>query len=154
MNEQLIEYRKTATVKAKIFELGDEDGFIEVPEHYVDRTPIPYVRTLENPTHQGWFGKNYLCYGIKGEKWLVEKEIFESTYEAIQSLQPKEQLSAEEVLNLANKANEICDFAIWCMKYMYTKYKDGFYRSPINVIAKFTIQELYQHYEDYKHLDK
>jgi hypothetical protein len=76
-------YRKTATVQAKLFQKGDEDGFIEVPEHYFDRTPIPYITTLENQKHQGCFGKHYLCVGIKGEKWLVEKEIFEATYEEV-----------------------------------------------------------------------
>jgi len=102
MRTELIEYRKTATVKAKIFELGDEDGFIEVPEHYINQTPIPYIQTLENPKHQGWFGKNYICYGIKGEKWLVEKEIFESSYEAIQALSEEKVVSAEEVLSKYN----------------------------------------------------
>jgi hypothetical protein len=68
-----LEYRKTATVKAKIFEKGDEDGFIE--EHY------PYISTLENQFHRGEFGKHYVCIGIKGERWLVDKDIFESTYE-------------------------------------------------------------------------
>jgi hypothetical protein len=67
-------YRKIATVRAKLFEHGDEDGFIG---------DIPYVQTLENPAHFGEFGKQYVCTGIKGERWLVEKDIFESTYEEI-----------------------------------------------------------------------
>lgn len=89
------EYRKIATVKAKLFEKGDEDGFT-VPdgytmldamedERYGIKHPVnvPYIATLENQKHKGEFGKHYLCVGIKGEKWLVEKEIFESTYEPI-----------------------------------------------------------------------
>jgi hypothetical protein len=77
------EFRKTATVKAKLFEKGDEDGFIEVPEHYFDRTPIPYIATLENQKHQGCFGKHYVCIGINNERWLVDKDIFERTYEEV-----------------------------------------------------------------------
>jgi hypothetical protein len=85
-------YRKIATVQAKLFEKGDEDGFIHPhgfmgmldDAHWgIKSTPIPFVRTLENDNHKGEFGKNYLCVGIKGERWLVEKEIFESTYEEV-----------------------------------------------------------------------
>lgn len=88
-------YRKTATIMAKIFEKGDEDGMI-MPEGYTmldamenDKYGIlhpeyvPYITTLENQYFRGEFGKNYLCVGIKGEKWLVDKEIFESTYEEV-----------------------------------------------------------------------
>lgn len=71
------EYRKTATVLAKLFERGDEDGFVD------GKGFLPYISTLENPRHYGVFGKHYLCVGVKGEKWLVEKEIFESTYELV-----------------------------------------------------------------------
>jgi hypothetical protein len=86
------EYRKTATVKAKLFEKGDEDGFIhredilgamEDSKYGLKPDLVPYVKTLENQFHKGEFGKNYLCIGIKGERWLVEKSIFESTYEVI-----------------------------------------------------------------------
>ena len=67
-------YRKIATVKAKIFNSGDEDGF---------EGSIPYISTLENQKFYGAFEKNYLCVGIDGERWLVEKSIFERTYEEI-----------------------------------------------------------------------
>lgn len=76
------EYRKTATVKAKVFEPGDEDGFslVVTGDGTFDR---PYISTLENQKHSGLFFENYLCVGIKGERWLVEKSIFESTYEEV-----------------------------------------------------------------------
>lgn len=84
------EYRKTATVKAKLFEKGDEDGFIH-PEglheamfdfkNGIKSTYVPYISTLENQFHRGEFGKYYVCVGINGERWLVEKSIFEKTYE-------------------------------------------------------------------------
>ena len=89
------EYRKTATVKAKLFEIGDEDGMI-TPENFTildamenDKYDcgqpdlVPYIATLENQKHRGQFGKHYLCIGINGEKWLVDKDIFEVTYEAV-----------------------------------------------------------------------
>ncbi len=72
-------YRKTATVQAKIFEKGDEDGFIEVCEGGTR----PYIKTLENQTHLGKFGEQYLCVGIENERWLVDKNIFEKTYEEV-----------------------------------------------------------------------
>ena len=96
------EYRKTATVKAKLFEEGDEDGFVvrytdaKVNENgsistWLIRTAednkeikVPYISTLENQQHMSsGFGREYVCIGIKGERWLVEKEIFESTYEEV-----------------------------------------------------------------------
>lgn len=87
-------YRKTATVKAKIFTKGDEDGFIhpegmmgamEDARYGIDSTPrlVPYVSTLENKYLEGKFGEHYLCVGIDGERWLVEKSIFERTYEEV-----------------------------------------------------------------------
>lgn len=75
------EYRKTATVMAKIFEPGDEDGIAD--SMATEDFKMPYISTLENQMFFGRFGENYVCTGIKGERWLVEKEIFESTYEPV-----------------------------------------------------------------------
>jgi len=72
-------YRKTATVQAKLFEKGDEDGMIEVCEGGTR----PYISTLENQKHLGRFGCQYLCVGIDKERWLVDKDIFERTYEEV-----------------------------------------------------------------------
>jgi hypothetical protein len=89
-----LEYRKTATVKAKLFEKGDEDGFfdrdgmlgaIDDAKYGVQPDLVPYISTLENQFHRGEFGKHYVCIGVKGERWLVDKDIFESTYELITS---------------------------------------------------------------------
>jgi hypothetical protein len=86
------EYRKTATVKAKLFEKGDEDGFIHADgmtgamfdaKYGLQPDVVPYISTLENQFHRGEFGKHYLCVGINSEKWLVDKDIFERTYEAV-----------------------------------------------------------------------
>ena len=86
------EYRKTATIKAKIFEKGDEDGMIhrdgmlgamEDARYGLQPDLVPYISTLENQYHKGEFGKHYLCVGTNGERWLVDKEIFERTYEEV-----------------------------------------------------------------------
>jgi hypothetical protein len=83
-------YRKTATVQAKIFEQGDEDGFIhpegllgamEDARYGIKSIPSPFIKTLENQHHMGEFGNHYICVGVDGERWLVEKSIFERTYE-------------------------------------------------------------------------
>lgn len=89
------EYRKTATVKAKLFEKGDEDG-MTTPENFTisdaiennkygcgEPDLVPFIATLENQKHRGQFAKHYLCVGVNNEKWLVDKDIFEATYEAI-----------------------------------------------------------------------
>jgi hypothetical protein len=86
------DYRKTATVKAKLFEKGDEDGFahrdgmlgaMEDAKYGLQPDLVPYISTLENQFHKGEFGKHYVCVGVKDERWLVEKSIFEATYEAV-----------------------------------------------------------------------
>lgn len=93
-------YRKKALVQAKLFEEGDEDGFIT--RYYNDEDIhedgsistwgiggehsilIPYVSTLENQQHMArGFGQDYICVGVDGERWLVEKSIFERTYEEV-----------------------------------------------------------------------
>jgi hypothetical protein len=85
-------YRKIATVEAKLFEQGDEDGFVhpegllgamEDSRYGIKSIPSPFIKTLENQHHVGEFGNHYMCVGIDGERWLVEKSIFERTYEEI-----------------------------------------------------------------------
>jgi len=85
-------YRKIATVEAKLFEQGDEDGFIhpegllgamEDARYGIKSIPSPFIKTLENQHHMGEFGNHYICVGVDGERWLVEKSIFERTYEEI-----------------------------------------------------------------------
>lgn len=75
-------YRKTATVEAKLFEEGDEDGLRKIKTK--DGLEVtPYISTLENQHHYGEFRQNYICTGIDGERWLVAKDIFERTYEEV-----------------------------------------------------------------------
>ena len=90
--QEMKEYRKIATVKAKVFEKGDEDGMVHRDgvigamgdaKYCLKPDLVPYISTLENQFHKGEWGKHYLCVGVKGERWLVEKEIFERTYEEV-----------------------------------------------------------------------
>jgi hypothetical protein len=86
-------YRKTATVSAKLFEKGDEDGFATQEDPAVpdllknqetnceDGRQVPFIATLENQRHFGRFGQYYICHGPNNDRWLVEKGIFEGTYE-------------------------------------------------------------------------
>jgi hypothetical protein len=86
-------YRKTATVKAKIFEPGDEDGFVhrdgtagagqDARAGVTKPNLVPYISTLENQYFTGEFGENYVCTGDEGERWLVKKSVFELTYEEL-----------------------------------------------------------------------
>jgi hypothetical protein len=85
-------YRKIAKVEAKLFEQGDEDGFIhpegllgamEDARYGIKSIPSPFIKALENQHHMGEFGNHYICVGVDGERWLVEKSIFERTYEEI-----------------------------------------------------------------------
>ena len=87
-------YRKIATVQAKLFEGGDEDGFVhpdgvlgamEDARYGINSVVVPFIKTLENTHFTGEYGKNYLCVGVDGERWLVEKSIFERTYEKVKS---------------------------------------------------------------------
>jgi len=98
--KNLKEYRKTATVRAKLFEKGDEDGFVspegvtmqdEMENHLfgIKNTFIPYISILENQKQRGEFGKHYICVGIDGEKCLVEKELFEEIYTPVTSYSEK-----------------------------------------------------------------
>ena len=58
-------------------------GAMEDVKYGLQPDLVPYISTLENQYHKGEFGKHYLCVGINGEKWLVDKEIFELTYEEV-----------------------------------------------------------------------
>ncbi len=66
---------KTATVKAKLFEPGDEDGFTD--------NHMPFIYTLGNFPLEGHFYRKYICVGHKGERWLVDRHLFEVRYKLI-----------------------------------------------------------------------
>lgn len=93
-------FRKTATVQAKLFEKGDEDGIAPVEDPAIPQQfkssgtgtaaaeGVPFITTLESQRHFGRFGQYYICRGPEGERWLVEKAIFEKTYEMVREAEP------------------------------------------------------------------
>lgn len=87
--------KKPIIVEAKLFEMGMEDGyacypvfsnkligFYEKDEIMPKTNKKPAIKTLE-----GWYevevDKHYIIIGVKGERYPVEKEIFEETYEFV-----------------------------------------------------------------------
>jgi hypothetical protein len=74
-------YRKTALVFAEQF-LPNENQIPEGVEakHYSWHDAY-VLETLEG-THELRDG-DYVCTGVKGERWNVAKEIFEATYEKV-----------------------------------------------------------------------
>ncbi len=83
----LREYRKTATIKAEVF-----DGSFEMMERY----PIqyaPFISEIAPPNYslmtlEGYMKLevgDYIATGIDGEYWVIKKEIFDKTYELIEN---------------------------------------------------------------------
>lgn len=109
----LKEYKKIATVKAKLFEEGDEDGmtfpsgvdFCDSMENNKlgckQPNLVPYISTLENQKLRGQFGEHYVCVGLQGERWLVEKSIFEETYQELSKSVTQSLPSDDELIKLA-----------------------------------------------------
>lgn len=93
----MVKYRKKPiVVEAELFKMGMEDGYASYPifsdrllgyYHKDGALPKnnlkPAIKTLE-----GWYevkeGRHYIVTGIKGERYPVEKEIFEETYEVVE----------------------------------------------------------------------
>lgn len=80
------EYRKTATVQAKLFEPGDEDGYNDIitsgtynGKSVIEKRPYVYA----NEAVYGSFFDEYLCISENGDKFFIKKYIFESTYEEV-----------------------------------------------------------------------
>lgn len=88
--------KKPITIEAEMFKLGMEDGYACYPLfsdkcmgffHKDGAIPKnarkPAIKTLE-----GWYeveaGKHYIVTGVRGERYPVEKEIFEETYELVE----------------------------------------------------------------------
>lgn len=92
----LAKYRKKPVViEAELFKMGMEDGYACYPifsdkflGFYHKDGAIP--KTNRRPaiqTLEGWYeveeGKHYIVTGVRGERYPVEKEIFEETYELV-----------------------------------------------------------------------
>lgn len=81
--------KKPIVVEAELFKLGMEDGFKDSIGRLgegirgVQKVKKPYIKTLEGE----YFveeGKHYIVTGVRGERYPVEKEIFEETYELVE----------------------------------------------------------------------
>lgn len=70
--------RDKVAVKAKLFEQGDEDGWVKD----VDGNKIPFVRTLNGNTYAE-FGSHYYVVEPNGDKLLVSKDRFNWEYSEI-----------------------------------------------------------------------
>lgn len=96
--------KKPVVVEAEMFKLGMEDGyasyslglkmgqtinhasfigFFEKGQPIPKANNKPAIKTLE-----GWYeveeGRHYIVTGVRGERYPVEKEIFEETYELVE----------------------------------------------------------------------
>lgn len=87
-------HKKPIVVEAELFEMGMEDGyafysmngtfygFCSIGEPHPKANKKPAIKTLE-----GWYevkvGEHYIVTGITGERYPVEKWIFEKMYEVI-----------------------------------------------------------------------
>ncbi|MEK5308325.1 hypothetical protein [Bacillus sp. FSL M8-0326] len=87
--------KKPVEVEAKLFEMGMEDGYASYPVFsdkligfYPKGGPMPKannkpaIKTLEG-RYEVEVGKHYIVTGVRGERYPVEKEIFEETYEKV-----------------------------------------------------------------------
>jgi hypothetical protein len=71
-------YRHKRTIKAKLFEFGDEEGITCVNER-----SLPYITNATGYREVAVWGQSYLCILPDGNKFLISKELFERTYEEI-----------------------------------------------------------------------
>lgn len=87
--------KKPIVIEAEMFKMGMEDGYAcysltgKFLGFYDKIRPMP--RANKKPaikTLEGWYEveeeKHYIVTGIKGERYPVEKEIFEETYETVE----------------------------------------------------------------------
>jgi hypothetical protein len=89
--------KKPIVIEAEPFKMGMEDGF---GCYFLDGKFIGYFesgngkaipKSARKPaikTLEGWYeveeGKHYIVTGVRGERYPVEKEIFEETYELVE----------------------------------------------------------------------
>lgn len=99
-------FAKSLPVQAKLFQPGDEDG-IDVFDSATGEVR-PFINTLENQKFFGLHGAHYLCVGAIGERWLVEKDIFERTYKLIEDTTAigESRIRSEDVI--IDQARQIC----------------------------------------------
>ena len=88
--------KKPIVIEAELFEMGMEDGFAcyfldgKFIGHFESGNGKALPKACRKPaikTLEGWYevevGKHYIVTGVRGERYPVEKEIFEETYELV-----------------------------------------------------------------------
>src|SRR5690606_34276440 len=117
--------KKPIVIDATMFELGMEDGFKETFESMGENVRgivivnKPYIKTLEGE----YFveeGKHYIVTGVRGERYPVEKEIFEETYELVEEGSHNEKCQRCKRLFDSNsshfsKNRSLCE---WCEEFV------------------------------------
>lgn len=88
-------YQNIIPMQAKLFQMGDQDGFTSkdgdsewyedyAKEHLDSDNIIPYIKESKPGQRIGGrFGECYICLHADGTKQLIKKEIFEKTYQLI-----------------------------------------------------------------------
>lgn len=69
--------RKPDPIRAKVFELGDQDGFVDAGGQ------VPYIRIHDNSRQLGAFEENVITIDENGLRRLVNKELFDSQHDCI-----------------------------------------------------------------------
>lgn len=69
--------RKPDPIRAKLFEVGDQDGYAEVGKK------VPYIRIHDGSRQIAAFGETYLTVDDNGLRRLVNKKLFEEHHDCI-----------------------------------------------------------------------
>ena len=82
--------KKPVVIEAKLYEFGDEDGFVVDGRYYDKSGPVPRamnrkpaIKTLEG-FHEVTPG-DWIITGVKGERYPCKPDIFAMTYEPAES---------------------------------------------------------------------
>lgn len=69
--------RKPEPIRAKLFVVGDEDGFAEVGKK------VPFIRIHDGSRQLAAFNENYLTIDENNLRRLVNKQLFEAQHDCI-----------------------------------------------------------------------
>lgn len=112
--------KKPIPVEAVQYERGMEDGWVTVYKHHGEGVPKPYIETLEGKM---WLTEGcYIVTGIEGERWVVQKSIFEATYELIDEEEDKRKKEARKILTNYSEAGVIPK--AWIEEIIEKTFKD------------------------------
>lgn len=72
--------RKPEVIRAKLFELGDQDGYQKLN----DNTEVPYIYLASRTKQLAEFGSSYIIIDDEGTRYLKNKAEFLSQFEPIE----------------------------------------------------------------------